>query len=201
MKGPILSPELARILNFIGMMALIGILLGAYIYQFSYRELPCTLCLLQRLAVVAVAFGAAMNLMLGPDPRHYGVCLVSALFGLGVSIRQTLLHINPYFDRETGQPTLEATANPAFGQAAMGLDLYVWGVVVFATVILASGIVLLFRGQFEPVRQEPQWLSRLAAIGIGILFIMAALETVTVFLECGLGDCPNDGSWNWWILR
>ncbi len=201
MTRPTLSPEIARVLNFVGIMALVGVLLGAYIYQFSYRELPCTLCLLQRLAMFAVAFGAAMNLMLGPDPRHYGVCLVSAMFGLGISIRQTLLHINPYFDGHTGQPTLEATANPAFGQAVMGLNLYVWGIVIFATVILATGIVLLFRGQFEPAKQEPQWLSRLAAIGVGALFVMATLETVTVFMECGLGDCPNDGSWNWWIFR
>ena len=123
MTRPTLSPEIARVLNFVGILALLGVLLGAYIYQFSYRELPCTLCLLQRLAMFAVAFGAAMNLMLGPDPRHYGVCLVSAMFGLGISIRQTLLHINPYFDGQTGQPTLEATANPAFGQAVMGLNL------------------------------------------------------------------------------
>jgi disulfide bond formation protein DsbB len=201
MTRPTLSPEIARVLNFVGLMALIGVLLGAYIYQFSYRELPCTLCLLQRLAMFAVAFGAAMNLMLGPDPRHYGVCLVSAAFGLGISIRQTLLHINPYFDGQTGQPTLEVTANPAFGQAVMGLNLYVWGIVIFATVILATGIVLLFRGQFEPAKQAPPWLSRLAAIGVGALFVVAAFETVTVFMECGLGDCPNDGSWNWWIFR
>lgn len=201
MTKPVLSPEIARVLNFVGIVALIGVLLGAYVYQFSHRELPCTLCLLQRLAMFAVAFGAAMNLVLGPDPRHYGLCIVSAIFGLGVSIRQTLLHINPYFDKTTGQPTLEATANPPFGETVLGLNLYVWGVVIFATVILAAGIVLLFRGQFEPAKTEPHWLSRLAAIGVGALFVMAALETVTVFLECGLGDCPNDGSWNWWILR
>ncbi len=201
MTRPTLSPEIARVLNFVGLMALIGVLLGAYIYQFSYRELPCTLCLLQRLAMFAVAFGAAMNLMLGPDPRHYGVCLVSAAFGLTISIRQTLLHINPYFDKQTGQPTLEATANPAFGQAVMDLNLYVWGIVIFATAIVVTGIVLLFRGQFEPAKQQPQWLGRLAAIGVGALFVMATFETVTVFMECGLGDCPNDGSWNWWIFR
>jgi cytochrome b subunit of formate dehydrogenase len=126
---------------------------------------------------------------------------VSAAFGLTISIRQTLLHINPYFDKQTGQPTLEATANPAFGQAVMDLNLYVWGIVIFATAIVATGIVLLFRGQFEQAVQAPQWLSRLAAIGVGALFVMATFETVTVFMECGLGDCPNDGSWNWWIFR
>ena len=188
-------------LNFAGMMAMIGILLGAYVYQFSYRDLPCTLCLLQRLAMVGIAFGAAMNVRLGPDPRHYGVCLVSALFGLAISVRQTLLHINPYFDTNTAQPTLEATANPPFGEAVMGLNLYVWGVLIFAVVILAVGVTQLFRGQFESRSTEPEWLGRLASTGVAILFVVAALLTVTTFMECGFGDCPNNGGWNWWIFR
>ena len=196
-----MPPEAARVLNFAGMMAMIGILLGAYAYQFSYHELPCTLCLLQRLAMAGVAFGAAMNLMLGPDPRHYGVCLVSAVAGLAVSIRQTLLHINPYFDTSTGLPTLEASSNPPFGEAVLGLNLYVWGVVIFGAVILAAGIMQLFREQFEPRDSEPEWLRRLASAGVAILFAMTAVLTVTTFMECGFGDCPNDGSWNWWIFR
>jgi len=195
-----LSPELARVLNFIGLIAMIGVLLGAYIYQFAYHELPCTLCLLQRLAMFAVAFGAAMNLMLGPDPRHYGVCLVSAVFGISISIRQTLLHINPYFDTNAGKPTLSATTNPPFGQAVFGLDLYVWGVLLFGIVILAVGIVQLFPGQFRKTTDEPQWLTRLAVIGVGLFFAVAAIETLTTFFECGLSACPNDGSWNWKLL-
>lgn len=197
----ILSPESARVLNFLGLLAMVGVLVGAYIYEFSYRELPCTLCQLQRLAMVAVAFGAAMNVMLGPSPRHYGVCLVSAVFGGAISVRQTLLHINPYFDTASGQPALEATTNAPFGEAVMGLHLYVWGVVLFSTVILAVGVVQLFRSQFVGAPQEPDRLARLAATAVGLLFVVAALETLTTFLECGFADCPNDGGWNWWILR
>ena len=167
MKDGALSPELARVLNFIGMMGMVCVLLGAFAYQFWYRDLPCTLCLLQRVAMMGVAFGAAMNVVLGPDPRHYGVCLVSAVFGAVISIRQTLLHINPYFDTKTSQPTLSATSNPPFGQAVMGLDLYVWGVLIFGTVILAVGVVQLFRGQFRPSVQEPEWLTASASPELG----------------------------------
>lgn len=201
MKAGAVSPELARVLNFAGMMAMIGVLLGAYAYQFSYRELPCTLCQLQRVAMLAVAFGAAMNLMLGPDPRHYGLCLISAVFGLVVSIRQTLLHINPYFDTNAGQPTLAPMMNPPFGQAVLDVHLYVWGVLLFGVVILTVGIVQLFHGQFRSPAREPAWLHRLAATGVGLLFVVAAIETLTTFMECGLGHCPDDGSWNWWIFR
>jgi disulfide bond formation protein DsbB len=201
MKEPILTPEAARVLNFVGLLALIGVLVGAYIYQFSYHELPCTLCLLQRLAMLGLAFGAALNLTFGPQPRYYGLCLISAVFGIGVAIRLTLLHINPYFDTDTGQPTLEATTNPPFGSPVFGLDLYVWGVVVFATAILAIGIALMFRGQFEPVEEEPEWFERLAGIAAILLFAMASVETVSTLLECGFGACPNDGSWTWWAFH
>ena len=201
MKGATISPEVERVLNFIGMMAMVGVLLGAYVYQFLYRELPCTLCLLQRVAMMAIAIGAAMNLRLGPDPRHYGVCLVSAVLGAAVSIRQTMLHINPYFDTRAGKPTLEATTNPPFGQALVGLDLYVWGVILFGTVILCVGIVQLFRGAARTDGREPEWLSRLAAVGVGVLFFVVAFGTLTTFLECGFGDCPNDGGWDWWMFR
>lgn len=196
-----LSPDLARVLNLLGMLAMIAILLGAYYYQFGYRELPCTLCLLQRLAMLAVAFGAAMNVMLGPDPRHYGICLVSALFGLAVSIRQSLLHINPYFDKESGVPTLEATANSSFGPAVFGYHMYVWGVVIFTAVILAVGLVQLLQGQFEKQARETDPLRSVAMLGVGLLFVVASAEAITTFMECGIGDCPNDGGWDWWIFR
>jgi disulfide bond formation protein DsbB len=193
-----LSPDLARALNFVGMLAMIGVLLGAYVYQFSYHELPCTLCQLQRVAMLAVAFGAAMNVMFGPDLRHYGVCLVSAVFGIGISIRQSLLHVNPYFDTKTSLPTLLATANPPFGQPVMGLHLYVWGIVLFGIVILAVGVVQLFK--FRAAADEPDRLSGLAGAGVGILAVLAVVETLTTFMECGFVDCPNDGGWNWWLF-
>ena len=106
--APSTSQNVIRVLNFVGMIGMLGVALGAYWYQFSKQELPCTLCLLQRVAMIGVAFGAAMNLKFGPKPRHYALCLIAAVFGLAVSFRQTLLHINPYFDTTTDEPTLSA---------------------------------------------------------------------------------------------
>ena len=206
MRQGIIPTDVERLLNLIGMLGMVGILIGAFVYQFSYRELPCTLCLLQRVAMLAVAIGAAMNVVLGPAARYYGVCLVSAMFGLAISIRQSLLHINPFFDKNTGQPTLEATANVPFGEAVMGVHLYVWGVLIFTIAILLIGLVQLIGPRSEPQTDEPradqpEWLLRLGSLGVGLLVIVAGAETINVFLECGLGDCPNDGGWDWWFLR
>ena len=201
MREGILSPELERLLNLLGMLGIIGVILGSYVYQFSYRELPCTLCLLQRVAMIGVAVGAAMNLMIGPDTRHYGVCLLSAVFGIVVAFRQSLLHMNPFFDKKTGQPTLEATSNPPFGQEVFGLNLYIWSVIIFTVVFLMIGFVQLIRDPSNWPAREPAWLSRLASISVGLLVIVIASQAVLVFMECGFGDCPNDGGWNWWIFR
>jgi len=201
MRDGYLSPEFERVLNMFGMLGIVGIILGSFVYQFSYHELPCTLCLLQRVAMLGVAVGAAMNVMIGPDTRHYGVCLVSAAFGIAVSIRQSLLHINPFFDKKTGQPTLEATSNPPFGHEVFGLNMYVWGVVIFLVVFLVIGLVQLIREESDWPTQEPPWLTRLASLGVGLLVVVMAAQAVTVFMECGFGDCPNDGGWNWWIFR
>ena len=201
MRTGVLSPDLERMLNLIGMLGIVGIFAGAFVYQFSYRELPCTLCLLQRVAMLGVAMGAAMNVMIGPDTRHYGVCLVSAVFGIAVSIRQSLLHINPFFDTKTGQPTLEATANPPFGQEVFGLNLYIWGIIIFLVTFLAIGVVQLFRDPLSEPGGAPGWLSRTASFGVGLLVLVMIVQAVTVFMECGIGDCPNDGGWDWWIFR
>lgn len=56
------------------------------------------------------------------------------------------------------------------------------------------------QGQFKPVTSQPVWLTRLAFIGVLILFIVASLEAVSTFAECGPFDCPNDGSWDWWLF-
>lgn len=195
-----LSPEAERALNFVGLLAVLAVLIGANAYQFIYRELPCTLCLLQRLAMIGVAYGAAMNLMLGPSHRFYSVSIVSAVFGIAISARQSLLHINPYFDTETDKPTLEPTTNPAFGNPILGLDLYVWGIIVFGSVFLAIGLVRMFRSRPEEAKEEPRWLTHISTFGVGLLFVVAAFQTLTVFAECGFGDCPNDGGWNWWLF-
>jgi disulfide bond formation protein DsbB len=190
-----------HILNFVGMLGMIVVLVSAYTYQFTEQSLPCTLCLLQRIAMLGVAFGAAMNLMLGPRPRHYAVCIVSAVFGLLVAMRQTLLHINPYWDQSTNMPTLDANANPPFGSPVLGLSLYTWGIVIFTVAILLAGIMLLADGQFRPVTEPPMWMVRVAQIGVWILLVVAALETVSTFAECGPFDCPNDGGWDWWLFN
>ena len=77
----IVSPRPSRTLNSIALIVVCGVLVGAYAFQFTLNELPCPLCLLQRVAFVAVGFGLALNLIYGAKPHHYGIMLIAAVYG------------------------------------------------------------------------------------------------------------------------
>ena len=80
--------------------------------QFAYDNLPCPLCLLQRIAFTMMAAGLIYNLGFGPRARGYGLILLAAIFGGAVSIRQILLHIAP--------------GDPGYGAPVFGLHDYTW---------------------------------------------------------------------------
>ena len=116
-----MTPSLATRINSYAVLGICGVLLGAYYIQFVEGEFPCPLCLFQRLAMLGVAFGAMLNLRYGIHTRHYGVSLLSAIFGASVSIRQILLHIDP--------------SDSGYGSPVLGMHLYTWAFIVFAVVI------------------------------------------------------------------
>src|SRR6188472_1842289 len=90
-----LTPRRAVTLNALGLYAIALILAAAFVFQFALGELPCPLCLLQRVAFAALAVGPILNLRYGPRPSHYALSLIAAIAGAGISMRQVLLHIIP----------------------------------------------------------------------------------------------------------
>ena len=90
-----MSPAVAVRLNALGLYAISGVLLVAFYWQLAYDELPCPLCLLQRVAFTALAVGPILTIRHGPKPQHYGLVVIGALLGAAISARQMLLHIMP----------------------------------------------------------------------------------------------------------
>ena len=121
--------DIAECLTAAGLAGLIAVLVVAYADQFAGRDLPCPLCLLQRVALVGVAYGLLLNLRYGPQPQGYAIMLLAALFGMGVAGRQVLLHIVP--------------GSGAYGAPLLGLHLYTWSFILFALVILGTAVLLL----------------------------------------------------------
>ena len=57
-----MTPARAIILNALGLYAIALVLIAAFAAQLILHELPCPLCLLQRVLFAALA--------IGPDPQH-----------------------------------------------------------------------------------------------------------------------------------
>src|SRR5512144_1680427 len=117
---------LVRLGNLIGTAGIAAALLVAFGLQFALNELPCPLCMLQRVALVLCGFGFLLNLRFGAQPLHYGLSILSALFGFAAAGRQVLLHIVP----GTG----------AYGSALFGLHLYAWSLILFGAVIAGVAV-------------------------------------------------------------
>ena len=130
--------DIAECLTAAGLAGLIAVLLVAYADQFAGHDLPCPLCLLQRVALVGVAYGLLLNLRYGPQPQGYAIMLLAALFGMGVAGRQVLLHIVP--------------GSGAYGAPLLGLHLYTWSFILFALVILGTAVLL-----FVPRPETGAW--------------------------------------------
>lgn len=176
MKNDITS--FIKYFNVFMLLGILSVLTLAFIWQFYLNELPCPLCLLQRVGFLGITVGLLMNLRFGLRPSHYTIVLVSALFTSFVALRQIVLHIVP----GTG----------SYGQAFLGLHLYTWSYVISMLVILATVILLGFEKQYEPRIAAGGRLSK----GFKSLFFftvfLAAANLVSVFLECGFKACPSD---------
>lgn len=169
-----LADDLARRLNALGLLAITAVLGFAFADQFIKHDLPCPLCLIQRMGFVACGVAIAMNVTLGHRPQHYGIAILSALLGALASARQVMLHIAP----GTG----------SYGDAFLGLHFYSWAFIVFVAIITGSAFMLLV-ARFE---RDTARLDGLAKIALGAFFAIVAGNAVSTLLECGGGLCPDD---------
>lgn len=173
-----MSPDLARILNALGLGAVGVVLVAAFADQIAFADLPCPLCILQRAGFLGVAVGLALNVKFGPRPSHYGVMLLSALAGASVSLRQTLLHIVP--------------GEGAYGDAFFGLHFYAWAFVLFMICVAGSALLLVFDRQFSAPHSGFGPMSVFGAVMASVAALLALANGASTVLECGMGLCPDN---------
>ena len=173
----------ARDLNALGLLAVTLVLAAALVLQLALGELPCPLCLLQRVGFVAVGFGLLLNVRFGPAPLHYGLVILGALFGAAAAGRQVLLHIVP--------------GSGAYGSPLLGLHLYTWSLALFLVVVAGVALLLMLEGQFERSRawSAAGWQRAV----MGLYLAVTALVGASAFVECGPGECP-DSPTGYWLL-
>lgn len=167
------------------MLVVAGILTAAMTLQYAKGELPCPLCLLERLALLGVCFGILLNFRSGFSYQNTGFTLLAALFLLVVSVRQSLLDIYP------------RPGHAYIGSAVLGLHMPVWSIVIALALLLAYAIKLSVIGGDEYLRRhdvaEFPRLRKTALVIGGYVLAICAINLVSVILQCGLGECHTFG--------
>ncbi len=168
--------DIKRFLNALVILIICGVIGGAYLVEIIYHELPCPLCMLQRIAMIGVGTGALMNLRFGIRPSHYSLILFSALFGMCVSLRQVALHVCPQF--------------PTFGTPVLGLSLFAWAFIVFFCVILGTGFVNILHPNSHDAA-EHQHFTFFEKICAYFLVGITFANVITTAWQCGFSPCQG----------
>ena len=165
---------LARGLNVLALLAILGLLATGSWHEFVRGELPCPVCLLERFGLIAAGLGFLLNVRYGAAESHYGIAIVSALAGAAAAARE---------------PAVPGAAG-ALGWSLAGLHGYAGAVALFCLIILFCGAMLFIERQFvEGVRDlRPSLLAQ----ALGWVFVVVALaNAVSTLLLCGVGSCPE----------
>jgi len=167
----------SHLLNAAALAGICVSLLVAFFLQIFNGEIPCPLCMLQRVGLMMVGFGFFLNVRFGPSAVHYAVIILSAMIGASVSLRQDLLHIIP----GTG----------GYGSTIFGYHLYTWGFIAFMAVIIFTAIMLVVdRNRLSGNNiQSATWI----ATALGTLLVLLGLgNLLSNILVCGFSICSGD---------
>jgi disulfide bond formation protein DsbB len=167
------------------MMVIAGIITAAMVLQYSRGELPCPLCLLQRIAMFGVCFGIMQNFRRGFSYQNTGFSLLFTIFLLVVSVRQTLLDIYP------------RPGHAYIGSAVFGIHMPVWSIVIALCLLSAYAAKLAALGGDEYLNKAPPTefplVKRLADILSLYVIAICAINVISVFLQCGFNSCHTFG--------
>lgn len=166
------SPSFAYLGNLLALLGINGMLIYAFIDQFYFGELPCPLCIMQRIGFILLGFAFVLNLRFGSNPVHYGWGILSGIVGMSVSLRQVLLHILPN--------------DKGFGSTFLGIHFYTWAFVGYMSLVTAQAILLMIPNR--DVRSR----SGVTNFVVILFVLLVFANLLSTLFECGLGACPDD---------
>ncbi|AGH80558.1 disulfide bond formation protein B [Psychromonas sp. CNPT3] len=179
-----MTQSFSRQLNALGAIAITFVLMFAFYSQFVAGELPCPLCLLQRVGFVAVLFGLLCNVVYGPRTSHYGIMIFGALFGAGVALRQISLHVIP--------------GTPFYGDPFFSFHFYTWAFISFVVIVFGSAVMLSFSSQYKEIKYQTfVQMPVLSKVAIALVLFVTLLNVLSTFAECGPFECPSDPIQYW----
>lgn len=162
------------------LLSLCGIIMVSFIaiiLQITKHELPCPLCLLQRIGILAIGFAYMLNLLESPKVRNYALANVAAVITCIVAVRQVVLNISPDIT--------------PYGIPFLGKELYTWTVVLCIINILWNSILIYIINNNSGTNVSTK-IDFIPKVIIGLYILVIVLNIVSTFLECGLTQCPDN---------
>lgn len=171
--------DLALLAILIGLGAVLTTAMG---FQYLANEIPCPLCLLQRVAMFGICIGIIQNFRIGYDVRNIGISLLWGLFLLLVSVRHVLLNI-------VARP---GHAYP--GSAVFGMHMPVWSVVIaFLVLLVLAAVIALLNVEYLRLRPPSAvllWIGNI--VGLYVI-VLALINLISVIVQCGIATCHTTG--------
>ncbi|CAN5711327.1 disulfide bond formation protein B [soil metagenome] len=173
--------RLDRLVLLLMLAVLAAILTMAMVMQYALGEIPCPLCLLERVAMFGCCFGLIRQLRDGRSERGAGIGQIFALL-LVISVRQTLLDLFP------------RPGHAYIGSAVLGLHMEVWSVVVAVALLLGFAIRLALFGapRIAPASEGTAMQRCVRGLQFYVV-LLCAINFLSVVLQCGLGQCHTFG--------
>ncbi|OBU16751.1 hypothetical protein AYY19_14955 [Photobacterium aquimaris] len=176
-----MNNQLINRLNILGLLGITTILATGSIIQLVFKELPCPLCLLQRIGFMMVMFGFMLNVRYGPQQPHYGIILFGALFGATAALRQVALHLLP--------------DDPGYGSPLLGMHYYTWAFVIFVMTIIGVAVLLsLWR---QPITTSNYHMKSIGNIACYLAVAVVIINIVSTFIMTGPHVTPADPHSYW----
>lgn len=175
---PLVVEKIAAIINSLDVLGIVLVLAMAFIFQFVFNELPCPLCLLQRAGFLITSIGFLLNLRYGVRPGHYVLSLLGALLTAFIALRQIALHVIP----GTG----------AYGSSILGMHMYTWSFVLSMVILVFTSLTLGLDAQYRVAKKKPLLFMGVTHTVFILVLIIAVLNVISVFSECGFMPCPDN---------
>jgi disulfide bond formation protein DsbB len=181
-RGSRLAVIIDRLILWLMLLALAGVLTVAMAFQYFAREIPCPLCLLQRVAMFGCCFGLIRQLRYGETERGAGIAMTFSVLLLVISVRQTLLDIVP------------RSGHAYIGSAVFGIHMPVWSVLIAVALLVGFAVRLALFGAPRAIPEREGSTLRRLTYGLGIyVIVICAINVLSVLAQCGLGQCHTSG--------
>jgi disulfide bond formation protein DsbB len=174
-----------KYLNIFDLIGITSVVATAFFFQFFMNELPCPLCLLQRICLLAIGFGFLLNIHYEVRPIHYALSLLAAVFTAFVALRQITLHIAP--------------GDAGYGSALFGFHMYTWAFMLCVAAIVYISILLSVPRQYHLQRNKEKVsevknskMRKFGHLVFAIYIVIIGTNIISTFIECGFQECPDN---------